>query len=321
VTPSPPPLEPAGALADALARRDARAAVSAADAVAHGTPFLRASLALEKAVEAMPDEPGLAVRLLELLQSHGDWIRHDDLLGRSIARFPGRADLRFLAGRGYEARRLDCAAIRAYGHAARLDPEDVESVQRMATVFRARGRPFLARRRLRRSLRRHPEAAALHATMAYSYVDDGQFRKAVAAFERAVSLEPDDSPYLDDWGGALLLAERWREAAVVAVRSLKRRAQSEKGWTVFAVAHRHLGHRDKAEKGYRKAVEAARHPTRARGNLGLFLASGGADGASAAEAADHLRAALEAHPDWEEVRKSLESLGGWTGRFEAPDAG
>lgn len=163
-----------------------------------------------------------------------------------------------------------CEAIRAYGRATRRDPTDLEPAQRIARLFRARGRPFLARRNLRRALIHHPDAAVLHGTLGYAYIDDGQYPKAVASFTRAAELEPDDSPWLDDLGGALLLAERWKDAAAAAVKSLKKKQQNERAWTVYAVAHRHLGSLDDAEKGYRNAVKAARQPTRARGNLGLF---------------------------------------------------
>jgi Tfp pilus assembly protein PilF len=125
----------------------------------------------------------------------------------------------------------------------------------------------------------------------------------VAAFYRAVALDPQESPYLDELGIALLVAERWKEAAATAVRSLRRHPEREKAWTVYAVAHRRLGNDDQAEKGYRAAVRHARDPSRARGNLGLFLAEKG----RADEAREHLGAALDAHPDWDAVREAFES--------------
>ncbi len=303
-----PDLEPAAVLRDAIARKDPRAALLAADALARGDNRVAAQACLETAVAAFPDEPAFLTRLLELLLRWRDWPRFDPALAAGLARFPGSEELHFLGGRGHEERGRACAAIRAFGKASRLAPDDVEPVQRIARLLRARGRPFLARRRLRRALRRHPDTAALHAGLGYAYVDDGQHAKAVASLERAVRLDPDDSPYLDDLGGALLLAERWRDAAVVAVRSLKTRGGTEKAWTAFAVAHRHLGDLSRAERGYRSAVKAARDPSRAHGNLGLFLASRGVTSPVASEAAEHLRAALDAHPDWEEVREALTAL-------------
>jgi tetratricopeptide (TPR) repeat protein len=310
------PTEPSKHLADALRKAidggDASEALEAADALVRGTDAPVGAPAtldlLESAVVAFPDEAGFSVRLLESCLRRRDWARFDARAAAARTRFPGRADLHFLVGRGAEDRGLVCAAIRAYGQAWRRDKQDLEAVQRMARLFRFRRRPFLARRRIRRALQHDLKSAPLHAALGYAYVDDAQYEKAVRAFTRAVRLEPDDSPYLDDLGGALLLSERWQEAAGCATKSLKSRPGSEKSWTVYAVAHRHLGDAEKAEKGYRKAAACAREGGRARGNLGLYLANRGANAKELVEAAEHLRAALAAHPDWEEVREALSAL-------------
>jgi tetratricopeptide (TPR) repeat protein len=282
------------------------AALEAAEDLVRAGPFAATRDALERAAARFPDEPRLAALRIELHARFLDWDGLDAVLPSLHARFPDRGEVAFAAGRALEARGQACAAIRAYGRAARLDPDDVDAVARVAKVFRARGRPFLARRRLRRGLARHPDAAPLHAQMAYAYVEDGQTAKAVAAFQRAVALDPEESPWLDELGVALLLAERWKAAASAAVRSIRARPGREKPWTVYAVAHRRLGNDEQAEKGYRAAVRHAREPGRARGNLGLFLA---AKSPPHPEAREHLTAAAEAHPDWEEVVAALERLG------------
>ena len=297
----------AEALEEAVSRRDLTAALTAADDLTK-EGFLSGTPALERAADAFPDEPRFALRALHLLLRARDWPRFDARLKAARARFPDSGDLHALEARGEEERGHACAAIRAYGRVVRLDPDDVETVIRIARLFREKKRPFLARRGLRRSLARHPDAAPLHGAMGYSYVQDGQFAKAVKSFRRADELEPDDAPWAEHLGGALLLLERWHDAAAVAVKSLEARRGTEKTWTVFAVAHRHLGHLDRAEKGYRAALKLARDPSRPRGNLGLFLASQGSEGARAEEAIDHLRAALEEHPDWTEVQEALTRL-------------
>ena len=309
--PSPPaPPEPTAEIDAAVARGDRDAALALADDLVRRGALAAAAHGLERAVLAFPDEPRFLPRLLEVHLRWRDWDEFDTWSARALARFPARADLHFLVGQALEEQDKTCAAIRAYGRAARLDSDDVESIQRIARLFRMRSRPFLARRRLRRAILHHPETAALHGAVGYAYVDDGQYAKAVKAFKRAAELEPEDAPWLDHWGGALLLSERWRDAAAVAVRALKANPSSEKGWTVFAVAHRHLDNADKAERGFRKAVESARDASRAQGNLGLYLASLSPAGARATEATRQLEAALSAHPEWEEVRAALHRLKG-----------
>lgn len=300
--------DPVPELEAALVEPTADALVAGADRLTSQYSLAAAAHYLERGLARFPDDPRVVVRLLEILLRWRDYDRFDEVKVAALARFGGRADLYALDGRAHAECDEHCAAIRAYGRAARLDPDDVESVQRVARLFRKRGRPYLARRFVRRHLGRHPDVASLHATMGFAYVDDGQYPKAVAAFKTAVDLEPDDSPFLNDLGGALLLAERWRDAAAVAVRSLKARAANERAWTVFAVAHRHLGDLDRAEKGYRRAVEHAKDPARATGNLGLFLAAQKGRPERANEARELLRAALLEHPDWTEVETAYEAL-------------
>jgi len=302
--------DPIPELDAALLARSADALVAGVDRASSQYSLAGAAHYLERGLLVFPRDPRLYVRLLEILLRWRDYDRFDEVAADAVARFPERADLHTLIGQSRAEREETCAAIRAYGRAARLDPDDVESIQRVARLFRQRSRPFHARRFVRLHLERHPDVAALHATIGFCYIDDEQYGKAVAAFKAAVDLEPDDSPYIDDWGGALVLAERWREAAAVAVRSLKGRPGRERAWTVFAVAHRHLGNAESAEKGYRKAVETSRAPSRAQGNLGLYLASRTDRADLRAEAREHLHAALLEHPDWTEVERAYESTKG-----------
>lgn len=305
------PPDPDPTLEAALAQDDPSALVAAVDALLQRGTLASADHYLEKAGRKYPLEPRIAVRRLEVQFRWKDWERFEEIAAEILVRFPERSEFHLIVGQALEEQGRVCEAIRAYGRATRRDPMDLEPAQRIARLFRAQGRPFLARRNLRRALVHHPDAAVLHGTLGYAYIDDGQYPKAVAAFRRAIELEPDDSPWLDDLGGALLLAERWKDAAAAAVKSLKRRQQNERAWTVYAVAHRHLGNLDDAEKGYRNAVKAARQPTRARGNLGLFLASRRKDApAKLGEAKTHLHAALLAHPEWHEVESAYEALRG-----------
>jgi tetratricopeptide (TPR) repeat protein len=293
------------ALDAAVGRGDARDAARMADEAVRAGPFGPTAAAVERAIARFPDEAVLGDHLLELHRRFKDWTGFDATWRRLVARFPRRPELHFAAGRALEERGKACAAIRAYGRCARYDPDDLDAVIRISHVFRDAGRPFLARRRLRYALARHRDAPSLYAALAYAYVESGRHDRAITAFQAAVALEPADSPYLEELGVALLVVERWKRAAATAVKALRVRPEREKGWTVYAVAHRHLGNDAQAEKGYRNAVKYAREPGRARGNLGLFLA--GRPG-SAAEARDHLEAALDAHPEWDAVSEALSSL-------------
>jgi tetratricopeptide (TPR) repeat protein len=186
-----------------------------------------------------------------------------------------------------------------------LDADDVDAVLRLARCHRAAGRPDQAVKALRAALRTHDQAAPLHAALGYAWIQTDAIDKAVGCFERAIDRAPDWHPYLNDLAGALMLCERWSEAARAATWSLKLHKRNERGWTVYAIAHARLGDARRAEQGHRNAIRAAKDPSRAKGNFGLFLSS---HPERMLEAVRYLREAHEAHPDWTEVGERLERL-------------
>jgi len=154
-------------------------------------------------------------------------------------------------------------------------------------------------------VRRHADLAPLHAALGYAWIQKGRAEKAVDCFRRALKRQPDWNPYLNDLAGALMLCERWQEAAQAAVDSLRLRKRNERAWTVYAIANNRLGDPVRAEQGYRNAVRAARNPSRAKGNYGLFLAR---RPTRLLEAVRLLDEAYEEHPDWDEVGRRLAEI-------------
>ena len=176
---------------------------------------------------------------------------------------------------------------------------------RQARAYRLARRVDDAVRVLTRAARRHGDAAPLQAALGYAYVQAEKPHRAAQCFERAIARQPDWHPYLNDLAGALMLCERWPEAARAATQSLKLRKHNERAWTVYAGAHYRLGEMEAAEQGYRNAIRSARDPSRAKGNFGLFL-SNFPD--RLLEAVRLLREAREAHPEWVEVQRKLDLL-------------
>ncbi len=290
---------------EALAEGAASEILRIADELQRASEFRRSRELLKQAWAALPTEPRIAERLLEIHSRYHKWTEFDALAKQALAAHPDHGELYFTMGCGYEARRDWPNAWRAFSHAARLAPEEVEPVLRMARCYRMARKTKDAIGILNKSLRRHPRSAPLRAALGYAYIQDEQPTKAVRCFERAVELQPDWGPYLDDLAGSLMLCERWPEAARVAQLSLTKRKQNERAWTVYAIAHNKLGNPKFAEQGYRNAIRAARNPSRARGNYGLFLAK---LPERLLEAVRLLREAQEAHPDWTEVSEKLELL-------------
>jgi tetratricopeptide (TPR) repeat protein len=276
---------------EALAHGEASSVLRVADELLRAGDYKRGRDWLEQAWEALPSEPRIAVRLLEIHSRYHNWTRFDDVAREALAAHAQTGELHFVVGSGYEARQDWPRAWAAFGRAAELAPEEVEPVLRMARAYRLARRPEDAVRVLARALKRHKKAAPLHAALGYAWIQAEQAPKAIQCFERAVDLQPDWDPYLDDLAGALMLCERWAEAARVAQVSLLKRKRNERAWTVYAIAHSNLGNAAHAEQGYR--------------NFGIFLAK---LPERLLEAVRYLREAQEAHPDWTEVNERLERL-------------
>jgi Flp pilus assembly protein TadD len=301
--PSPATLPPQAL--SALEADDVRGLLDAVDALHSQGDDEGAHRALVAAHRRWPREEPVALRLLDALRRAGDdsAVR---ALARSVAVVRLRSsDLAFALGTWAEERGLEASAALSFARAARLAADDPEPVVRLSRVFRRAGRPDLAERAVKRALVRLPDASALHGAMGYALVDAMRPVGAAGAFREAVRLEPDWPVYREDLAYALVLAERWREAVEAAHAAVKAAPRGERGWTALATACSRLGQREPADWAFRNALEVARDPSRTQGNYGLFLSS---DPARLLEAGRHLKAALEAHPDWDEVRDALAGL-------------
>lgn len=259
-------------------------------------------------IEAFDDGRGdvrVAVALLEMLLRYRSWREFDQVADKALARNPAHADLLETIGLSHEQRgQFEDAAI-AFGRAAEADPDHLEVLLRQTRLLRLLQRPREALDALRALEPRHRKQASFQAALGYVLIALGRTLEAARHFQRAVDLQPDWPTYLDDLAGSLMLSEKWVEAARTAIRSLKIRKQNERAWTVYAVAHHRLGQIDRADQGYRNAIRAARDPSRAKGNYGLFLATRPEE---ILKAVRMLREALEAHPDWEEVERTISRL-------------
>jgi Flp pilus assembly protein TadD len=298
--PRPPTAE------EALERGDLGGVFAATDGLTARGDLTAAREVLLAARGRWPQDARVAERLLDSLRRLGDaaGIRafgRDVVLARLSA-----PDLHFALGTWAEESGEDAAAARAFARAARQAPDDAEPVVRLSRVFRRAGRADLAERVVRRAVDRLPDEAALHAALGYAFVEQGREGAAAAAFRDAVRLEPDWPTYREDLATALVLAERWREAAEAANAAVRAAPRSGRAWTALATACFRMGQRDVADRAFRQALALVADPSRVHGNYGLFLAG---DAARQLEAARHLKTALEAHADWDEVRAALEKIG------------
>jgi tetratricopeptide (TPR) repeat protein len=287
---------------DALAQGAASEVVRLTDELQRQGRYAACRERLEQAWDALPSEPRIAARLLEMLQRYHRWRRFDEVAVAALDAHPAAGELWFTVGCGHEGRGAWQEAWEAFGRAAALAPDELEPVLRMARAYRMARRVDDAVRVLTAALRRHGRHAPLHAALGYAWIQAQEPERAVDCFRKAIERQPDWDPYLDDLAGALMLCERWQEAARAARASLERRRRNERAWTVYAISHSRLGDARRAEQGYRNAIRAARNPARAQGNYGLYLSR---YPKRLLEAARLLKQAYDAHPDWEEVASRL----------------
>lgn len=300
---SSPPSRPGVELA--LNASDAHAALRAVDVLVAQADEDGVREALHGLHRRWPADERITLRLLEALRRSGD-VHGMRRVARAVGHLRSRsADLHFALATFAEGEGGQVSAARSFARAARRAPGDPEPVVRLARVLRRAGRADLAERQVRRALARMPSEAALHAALGYAFVDAERPGAAAQAFADAVRLEPTWAVYRADLAGALVLAERWREAAQAAQAAVRAAPKSERALTAMAVACARLGKREVADRAYRQALSVAHDPSRVHGNYGLFLVG---DPARLLEAGRHLRTALEAHPDWDEVRDALRTL-------------
>ncbi len=302
---TPIPAELTAQYERALEARDVSGVLKAADELQQRGHSRSGEAWLRHAWRAFPDDARIAVRLLEMYLRYRAYEDFDALAEEAVAQHTDSSDLHYTIGCAHETRGRWEASAAAFGRVAEISPDEVEARLRQVRSLRILGAVKAAQKALKRAIKQHPDEAAFYAQMGYTHIEQQHPADAVKWFEKALQRQPDWQQYLDDHAGALMLCERWDEAARAAIRSLDLRKKNERAWTVYAIAHFKLGHEDRAEQGYVNAIRAAKQPSRAKGNFGLFLAK---QPGRMLEAIRMLKAAYAAHPDWAEVGEALERL-------------
>ncbi|MDJ0973381.1 MAG: tetratricopeptide repeat protein [Planctomycetota bacterium] len=289
----------------ALADKDLDGVLRAADALQQLGYSRRGEAWLRKGWEAFPEDARIAVRLLEMYLRYRSWDDFDAVAERALAAHPKSVDLHYTIGCGHETRSRFELAADSFGRAADLGRDEVEARLRQVRSLRMLNAIPAAQKALKRGIKQHPDEASFYAQLGYTHIQKDNPAEAAKWFEKALAREPDWQPYMDDLAGALMLCERWEDAARASIRSLEQRKKNERAWTVYAIAHNKLGHEEHAEQGYKNAIRSAKDPSRAQGNYGLFLAK---QPGRMIEAIRVLKRAYKAHPDWAEVQEALERL-------------
>jgi len=246
---------------------------------------------------------------------------------------PGLPDVQLTLGRVAAETGDAEGAIAAFRKVLGSRPGDVEALLGLADACLLGGKSGPAEEAARRAVAAGPAYWAAHNKLGVVLASTGRPAEATAAFRKAVELAPENAVGLANLGSALLLEGRLPDAAATLRRSVALDETAE-GLSALGTVEYSLGRYDeaaaaygkavalapafstlwvnlgdarrwsaagraKAAEAYARAVEAAReelrvNPSDADAHLSLALAF--AKMGRSAEAAAHLRAALDADP-------------------------
>lgn len=169
-------------------------------------------------------------------------------------------------------------------------PNDIDVQSTLADVLLAEGDVQQAINALNRAVELQPDAVGAHLRLAGAHVAAGNLARAAQHAERALRLTPDAGPAARVAIGIALLQERPARALEVA-RAVQARRPAL-GWQLVGEVHAHREDWDDAASAFRRSLvkEPATEPA-----LQLLVAL--QRGGRKAEAAAHVRAWVEAHPD------------------------
>jgi Flp pilus assembly protein TadD len=78
-----------------------------------------------------------------------------------------------------------------------------------------------------KAAKKFPDIGGFHQRAGQCAAQDGRFDEALAAANRAIKIEPDNSVYVSDLGWTLILAERYQEAETAFLRALEMDSANE----------------------------------------------------------------------------------------------
>jgi Tfp pilus assembly protein PilF len=165
----------------------------------------------------------------------------------------------------------------AYRQALAIVPHSPDALIGLAAALAAGGRTEEAESTHLRAIESQPRYAATHIAYGNFLASQGRLADAVAPFERATVLAPDNPSAFNNLGGAQLFLGAFEKAGDAFARSLaiepRRASYSNAGSSLY-----YQGRFREAAGMYRKAIELAPADHRLWGNLGdaLRFDSGGA---------------------------------------------
>ncbi len=174
--------------------------------------YRKASEDWERAVALLPGEGEPRNKLGWTYERMEHWKKAEECFRKAIALAPeleeahcGLGSVLIKLGQGDEA-------LRELEEAIRLRADYVDPHLRKVELFRLARRPDLAHAEAQKTLERYPGHAGAHDALGTTFYDMNRFAEAIAAHERALEKDPENSYFLLHRANALLGLGRMAEA-------------------------------------------------------------------------------------------------------------
>lgn len=256
-----------------------------------------------KALEVDPKNEDALEARAQLLLSRGQAQEAVGDLETLTAGHPDHAEGWLLLAEAFEAvGRLDDARA-ALTRGLELRPKDPTALRQAAALELRAGNPSAAARHLERAVEIEPREVPLLVELGQTYHEAGDGVKALAAFETAFRIAPDDREVAGLVKGERLAQGKYAEAERLCLDLLDRDANDEDALFDLAVARRGRGNLDGALEALDGVLRLKPTDVHALNDRGVVLSAMNKH----QEAVDAFSAALEANPNSEHawVNKGL----------------
>ncbi len=244
-------------------------------------------------LDADPDHAEALNMLGVLARQSGAPDRAVDLIGRALARAPGRPAYLSNLANAYAALGQTDHAIACYRQALAADPAFAAGHLNLGTALADSGDLDGAVACFRRALALRPRLVAAHRNLGTVLRQLGRSDHAVAHLRRAVALAPDNADTHASLGAALADLGWWQDAAACCRRALDMAPGHAEALNILGTVRAAEGAADAAAACYRRAITGAPRCAAYRYNLGAALLDLGAT----AESIGALHRAVDLDPE------------------------
>ena len=202
----------------------------------------------------------------------------------------------------------DEEAIRNYEEAIRLDPEDAQAEEELATIHLGQNRSREAAEHFSRAISHYERALEIdpsrietRRSLAKTLANSGRRGEAIREYERILKERPDDAETENNLGKALAEEGRTAEAIGHIKKALALSPDFAEAENSLGMALLSQGRQDEGMRHLERAIRLEPRLAEAQNNLGLALVRAGRP----LDAIPHIRTALELQPGLHQAENNL----------------